>query len=131
MKISNNQTIKSVQEAFQKMFPYLKLQFYTKPHEVGQPSAMTDQINADQTIQDIKTTEGDVDFEVRPDMTIADLETGFAEKCGLYVQVFRRSANLWLQTSKTDHWTLETANSKGGHSAALTSDRYYKEEYKG
>ena len=38
------------------------------------------------------------------------------EKYSLNIQVFRKSADIWLQTSATDHWTLEKQNGKGQRS---------------
>ena len=34
----------------------------------------------------------------------------------LNLQVFRKSSDIWLQTSATDHWTLEKQNGKGQRS---------------
>ncbi len=53
------------------------------------------------------------------DMSVSELEQLFLTKYGLNAQVFRRSGNLWLQTSATDHWTLAEQNRKGGHSEEL------------
>ena len=46
-------------------------------------------------------------------MTVSDLEQKFAELFGLSVQVFRKSANVWLETTVTDGWTLEEQNRQG------------------
>ena len=39
----------------------------------------------------------------------------FKEIYDLNVQVFRRSGNIWLQTTATDHLSLSAQNEKGGH----------------
>jgi len=35
------------------------------------------------------------------------------DQFGLHVQIFRKSGDLWLQTSKTDEWTIEHQNARG------------------
>ena len=45
-------------------------------------------------------------------MKVAELENAFAKSFGFAVQVFRKSGNVWLQTTATDDWTLEEQNLK-------------------
>lgn len=40
-------------------------------------------------------------------------EHHFRENFGIDNQVFRKSANTWLQTTTTDDWTLAEQNKKG------------------
>ena len=63
--------------------------------------------------------------EVKEDMKVSDFEKMFHDKFGLNVQVFRKSGNLWMQTTSTDHWTLAEQNRKGG-----SSELHYKEKYR-
>jgi hypothetical protein len=46
-------------------------------------------------------------------MSVADLEKAFMNKFGLLTQVFRRSGNIWLETSITDGWSLRQQNALG------------------
>ena len=46
-------------------------------------------------------------------MSVADLEKAFMNKFGLLTQVFRRSGNIWLETSITDGWSLKQQNDLG------------------
>lgn len=45
--------------------------------------------------------------------TVQALEKQMEESFGLHVQVFRRSGNIWLETTVTDEWTLEFQNEQG------------------
>ena len=65
------------------------------------------------------------DLKVNGEMEVSKLEQAFEKKYGLHVQVFRRSGNIWLQTTKTDSWTLEAQNRKGG-----SSQRHFNQKYK-
>jgi len=46
-------------------------------------------------------------------MTVSDLESTFRNQFGLAAQVFRRSGNIWLETSITNGWTLKQQNDHG------------------
>ncbi len=116
MRIKDDMTIRDLQRAFNEKFPYLRLEFYTEPHEPGKGSPATKQIPPDKKIGEVRLIHTEGDFRIDPKMTVEALERLFAEKYGLYVQVFRRSGNLWLQTTATDDWTLEEQNERGRES---------------
>ena len=46
-------------------------------------------------------------------MTVTDFENALMDQFGLSAQVFRRSGNLWLETTITDYWTLKQQNEHG------------------
>jgi len=69
-----------------------------------------------------KKEEGELDI---PDtLTVGELENLFMDRFGLSVQVFRRSGNLWLETTMTDNWTLKQQNDHGKEiSASYTNEK--------
>jgi hypothetical protein len=50
---------------------------------------------------------------IHPDMTVTELEKEFNGLYKLHTQVFRRSGNIWLETTITDGWTLKEQNNQG------------------
>jgi uncharacterized protein (DUF1697 family) len=70
-----------------------------------------------------KSKTGDLIFSA--ETTVADLENTFFRDFGLSAQVFRRSGNVWLETSATDSWSLMQQNSEG---AELSSQIREKRE---
>jgi len=46
-------------------------------------------------------------------MKVIDLEKMFKNRFNLSAQVFRKSGNLWLETTMTDNWTLLQQNNHG------------------
>ncbi|MBR9922223.1 MAG: hypothetical protein GYB31_15395 [Bacteroidetes bacterium] len=116
MIITNEITLREVKSAFTDKFHYLKLEFYTRPHEPGKGSPAQEVLDDSLLIKEVRKTGTSGDLEIIPDMKVRDLESRFAEDYGLYAQVFRRSGNIWMQTSVTDEWTLEKQNRKGGSS---------------
>lgn len=45
--------------------------------------------------------------------TVAEVEKDFKEQLGIDAQIFRRSGNLWIETTLTGDWTLEQQNKEG------------------
>jgi hypothetical protein len=94
----------------------LKLEFYAKHHEEGEGSEAKLQINDELTIGSVRSTHQEGALSIDGHLKVGSLERMFFEKYGLNVQVFRKSGSLWLQTIKTDDWTLTEQNSRGEQS---------------
>ena len=45
--------------------------------------------------------------------TVDDVENAFNDCFGITVEIFRRSGNLWIETSLTDNWSLDQQNELG------------------
>lgn len=124
MIIHDKRTLREVQQEFNQKFPYLRIKFYAGHHDVGEGSPVQEKLDSSLTIGEARTNHSEGDLSVNPNQKISTLEHNFDEKFGLNAQVFRKSGNLWLQTSKTDHWTLAEANRKGQHSEAAYQEKY-------
>ena len=124
MTIHDMRTLKDIQQAFHEKFPYLQIQFFATQHQTGEASPMHGKLDSSKTIGEVRTVHSRGDLSINANQKISTLEKNFAEQFGLNVQVFRKSGNLWLQTSKTDHWTLAEANRKGEHSEAAYEEKY-------
>lgn len=111
LEITDQRTIKEIQDEFNALFPLLKLEFFTKPHSEGSPSPKKQLISDSQTIGKLRTTHTSGSITIAPSMTVSSLEQEFGTVYGLSVQVFRHTGNSWLETTTTDHWTLERQNS--------------------
>ncbi len=116
MRINNLSTLQNIRNEFHNKFPYLKIEFYRHDHDAKHSSPKADQISGNEKISDLVGHSVNVDFEIQPLMTVGEFEKIFYEKTSLGVQVFRKSAGIWLQTSSTDSWTLEKQNGKGERS---------------
>lgn len=111
--INDHRKIFAVQEDFQKLFPYLKVEFFSKPHKVGAPSSKKIMKHPGKTLGECRAIHNKGTLTVTPQMTVADLEQNFSDVYGLSVQVFRKSGKAWLETSVTDKWTLDQQNILG------------------
>jgi hypothetical protein len=112
MKLTLNPTDRAqdLQRTFNAFFPRLALYLFEKPHAEGEGSPKAERVHAE---AELKQWIGNQSHEVEltDEMTVAQLESTL-RACGLFAQVFRQSGNLWLETTRTDHWTLHRVNNE-------------------
>lgn len=108
--INKNEKLKDIQQQFQEHYPFLKIEFYKKAHEEGEGSKPKTQLDSNLTIGEVQQVSKEGLLHIRAATKVAELESDMAEQFGLQVQVFRKSGNAWLQTTKTDDWTLAEQN---------------------
>jgi hypothetical protein len=113
LKIAPDITIKEIQQDFHKLFPYLKIEFFKKPHHNGAGSSRADIHSPNMVLGKISGKVKNDNISFSQHTSVTTLETIFFKEYDLNVQVFRSSNNLWIETSLTDHWSLERQNSEG------------------
>ena len=111
--ISASKTINEIQEEFHGLFPYLKLEFFKRPHKSGTASPKNLIHDHRQTLAECGVSVENGSIAIIPGMSVNELEQHFLNQFGLSVQVFRKSGNVWLETSVTDKWSLEKQNLQG------------------
>ncbi len=110
--INQSKKLNSIQKEFQKRFPFLKIEFYKQAHSQGKGSPKKNTLDNQQTIADVQKNNLSGTIKLSGLTKVEELETAFAKTFGLSVQVFRKSGNVWLQTTDTDNWTLAEQNQK-------------------
>lgn len=136
MKITldKTKTIRDVQKEFSESFPFLKIEFFTRPHSRGMGSEKKHMKDGAALLADLNQTGSSGEIHIAGEMTVAQLEQMFEASFGLHVQVFRRSGKLWLETTATDNWTLDYQNEQGRELSTgnLSNDReeidYHEQE---
>ncbi|MCB0687151.1 MAG: hypothetical protein KDC53_11515 [Saprospiraceae bacterium] len=113
MIIQDLVSIKDIQQEFHKMYPGLKMVFYRSKHHDHQGSDKAEEYTSDHILRDIRQRHTEGSIEIKPQMTVKELEYDFEELYGLHIQIFRKSGAVWLQTIATDDWTLAKQNEKG------------------
>jgi hypothetical protein len=111
--INDHRKIFAIQEEFNQIFPYLKLEFFSKPHKPGGASPKHLVKHHSMTLGECRTEHHKGDITIVPEMKVCDLEQNFGDVYGLGVQVFRKSGKSWLETTVTDSWTLAEQNKQG------------------
>ena len=111
--INDHRKIFAIQEEFSAVFPYLKLDFLSKPHEPSGEAGKKAVTNESKTLDECRTIHNKGEITITQSMTIADLEERFEDVYGLGVQVFCKSDKKWVDTSTTKKFTLEEQNRAG------------------
>ncbi len=111
--INDRRKIFAIQEEFNTVFPYLRLEFLSKPRTFGGASARNSMKHSSKTLGECRTIHNTGTITITPTLTVADMEQRFSDVYGLCIQVFRKSGKAWLETSVTDGWTLEEQNRQG------------------
>jgi len=111
--ITDNKSIKEIQEEFQKRFPYLKIEFFRHMQKNGGSPVKLQPIPDKMTIGMVRHTHTDGALNIAGSRSVEEIEKDFLDKFGLAVEVFRKSANMWIETSLTHHWSLLRQNHEG------------------
>lgn len=114
LSITADRTMGEIQQDFQAEFPFLKLVFFQKGHKAYKSShskfMLTDH---SATMRDLCDRHHDGLLFIESEMPTWQVERLFEEEFGLHVQIFRKSGNVWLETSVTDDLSLDQQNAKG------------------
>ncbi len=106
LRITQKFAISDVQEAFSSTFPFLKIEFISQP-EIRKPSADNN------SPLEINSSEPDENLEITGEMKVRELEKALDKWYPFNARIFRRSGNIWLETTMTNDWTLEHQNEHG------------------
>lgn len=114
LEINGERLISDVQKDFGSVYPFLKIEFFRNGKIRRDKYSANKLIPATQPVKTAwhyKKDNGLVDLT--DNMTVTDFENVLMDQFGLSAQVFRRSGNLWLETTITDYWTLKQQNEHG------------------
>jgi hypothetical protein len=103
-----NRTVNDVQRDFNQAYPFLKIEFY----KTIEPGFSRKLLTPATSIRAAGLKREGV-LELSDTMTVGQLEKTFKDNFGLNVQVSRRSGILWLETTRSDGWTLKQQNEHG------------------
>ena len=112
LTIAPNRKIGDIQQDFNRMFPFLKIEFLNHK-SIAAPKSAKQIIPANKTIGDSQRSVTDGALEIDGNMKVQELEKLFHDQFSLAVQVFRKSGPVWLETTMTDNWTLQQQNKHG------------------
>lgn len=114
IQFHDQSTLADLKSQFSALFPYLKIEFFRKKHQAFESSQKKDMVHEDMPVKHIsggQLQSGAI--ELTGDMTVAECEALFSGKLGLSCQVFRKSRNSWIETTRTDDWNLQKQNEEG------------------
>lgn len=111
IEVKTGMKIKDLKKQFNAYYPNLKIELFALGSEHNKSNVLDNEIE----INSLKgINEAIVEFS--GNSTVGNFEQLFKTQVGLAIQVFRKSGNVYLETSNTDDWTLDQE-----HKEALTS----------
>jgi hypothetical protein len=120
LKIDADNKLSLIQQEFNSIFPYLRLEFFKHLHEMNAASPKKDLLRTDLTLKELQKSASVATMTITADMPVGIVEQMFREKFNISAQVFRKSGRSWLETSLTDDWTLERQNEQGKELSSFT-----------
>jgi len=125
IKIHDDITLEQIKNVFSSYYPYLKLEFFSKPHMIFESSEEKCMICGSKKLKEINPTHTDAVINIQPTELVSDLENEFQERFGLPTQVFRKEKGEWAQTTGMDVFTLKDVNDFSKND----SDEFLVEDY--
>src|SRR4051812_25809883 len=101
--INEDTRIGKIKVDFNVQYPFLKIDFLKGSVHNKNRADELEKLNGENSA-------GNIDINKK--RTVAELKRDFKEKYGLTAEVFRKSGNVWIETSLTEDWTLEQQNSE-------------------
>jgi hypothetical protein len=125
IQLHDDITLKEIKTVFSDFYPYLRLEFYSKPHLLYESSNERDVLPDEKRLKEIKDIHIDGVIDIQPTEKVTDLEFEFQRRFGLPVQVLRLEQGEWRQTTGMDTFTLKDVNQFSKND----SDDYLVEDY--
>ena len=91
----------------------MKLEFFKKKHGIEKGNPSKDIVSDNATLLEVTGVMKEGQIEIKPGHTVAELEQLFQSGFNLPVQVFRKTRFSWLETTKSDHLSLQKQNRMG------------------
>jgi hypothetical protein len=131
IQLQANKTLKEIQSEFSSMFPYLKIEFFLRSTVNGKGTKKEYLSNLHIPLHELTKNHVDDQLTLDENTIVNELEKSFRDRFDLNVQVFRKSGNIWLETTATNNWTLGYQNSQGQEldkANLSTNDNDYHEQ---
>ena len=112
-------TVQDLKKQFHGFFPYLKIEFFETPYKVATGSNKASMIDNKESIGAMLKSMDGGNVELDSLTTVISFEQLINDRFGLHVQVFRKSGELYIETTKTDDWTLGQQNAEGKSSCEV------------
>ncbi|HET7118829.1 MAG TPA: hypothetical protein VFI29_20225 [Hanamia sp.] len=128
LQINKETRIRDVQKKFTEVYPFLKIEFYKKPHAEKKLSSISDRISSEEVLSKVGNFTKFENINLNKRRTVAEFESEFYKKTGVAIQVSRRAGNIWIETSITDDRTLGMQNKQGKIASSTNVDFLMEED---
>lgn len=112
LQIVKGSSLKSVQKQFNACYPFLKVEFFKKI-PVNQPIYKAEVIVGIESAKLLDSSCEGKQVDISGTRTVLEVENDFEKLFGYPAHVFRKSGNVWVETSLTSDWPLDEQNEEG------------------
>ena len=112
LNINKDTTVLDIQKQFNKHYPYLKIEFF-KNFAKNKPILKAEILNAAETLKHLDSYYEGREIDIDRKRSVRDVTKDFENMFGLSAHVFRKSGNVWVETSLTEDWALGDQNDEG------------------
>jgi hypothetical protein len=113
IEIKDSRLLNEIQKEFNQEFPYLKIEFFESAHKPKEALPKSKMYASNRKIGTCRKIHNEGVITIDRNDSVAKFEQAMWDNFGLSVQVFRKSGNLWIETSLTDSWSLDRQNKEG------------------
>jgi hypothetical protein len=106
MKITKSTTSTEVQEYVSNKFPGIKIEFFKHSHDEEEGSPKSDMITEPFVLSEVCKEFSEAEISINETHTVGEVESWFENEIGAHIQVFRQAGRGWIETTKTDDYTL-------------------------
>ncbi len=107
--ISDHRKIHAIQQEFNKKFPNLKLEFFSKPNTKNGSHSDKIQEEGSHTLGDCRTQHHANNITITPSMSFSDLQQTFLDEHGLKIRMSKKNEHSWTPITEY-HLPLEELN---------------------
>lgn len=104
--LNNSTKLSDLQDWFFATFEFLKIEFYKNGHREFEGNQKDERLNSSLELNKLGFNKSEYPFEINETLKVQQVEDKFKNELNLNVQIFRKSGDVWLQTTSTDEWTL-------------------------
>jgi hypothetical protein len=108
--INKGSSLIMIQRQFSAFYPFLKIEFFKKL-PLNSLLYKAELFSVADLVMYLQGAKDEfVHIDVSRKKTIAEVEKEFERLAGICVHVFRKSGNVWVETTLTSDWSLEDQN---------------------
>jgi hypothetical protein len=107
LKVNKDQTAGQISEQFSEAFPGLKIAVVTHHHDESEGSPKKDILPDSTVLGSAHSRMKAGEVELDNSMSVGEVEKVFEEKLNIPIQIFVQLGNAWIETTATDHYTLQ------------------------
>ena len=107
LSINDNKFIIDLQEKFTECFPYLKIEFFSRPCTPPKMPVFNQLLPVHLRLGDVRKTHEPGLLDIKSYQKTGEVEQSFKDLFGLNVQIFRKENEQWVRTTHTKNLTLQ------------------------